>query len=485
MSPEYLDFDLKIDDGTFPAYHVRATCSLIKNESREGILAFPFGPQELKNRLLTVRNVLLSSGSQHRKLLSTEEEIVREFGQLLFERLFTGDIHILYRESQRVATSQEKELRLRLSISSPKLAALPWEFLYDSQMGDYLCFDVPLVRYIALPRPIQPLKVKFPLRILGMAVGPQNEQTINIEVEKERLEQAIQPFAQKDLIQLQWVEGQTWRDLQQEIRRGPWHIFHFIGHGNFDRGREEGCILLADDHGQFKPCYATNLGRLLARGSLRLVLLNACASGQTSQEDSFSSIAGTLIQKGIPAVLSMQYEITDHAAIEFSRSFYEALTDAMPIDAAVVEARTAMSASQDRSLEWGIPVLHMQSSDGVLFEEKVEIEAENKAQTLNGDIPVSSTRSSDGVLLEDKAKKKVEGRWGRWGSGLFGVLMGVLLSVVVFSFGSVRDSLDGLFSLLTPTPSVESALFLGDVTIVSSNRGFINNCGYQNADGDC
>jgi hypothetical protein len=62
----------------------------------------------------------------------------------------------------------------------------------------------------------------------------------------------------------------------------------------------------------------------------------------------------------------MQYEITDEAAIEFSRDFYEAVADGLPVDAAVAEARAAVSIRS--ALEWGTPVLYMRSSDGHIFD---------------------------------------------------------------------------------------------------------------------
>lgn len=63
----------------------------------------------------------------------------------------------------------------------------------------------------------------------------------------------------------------------------------------------------------------------------------------------------------------MQYEITDEAAIEFARAFYEALADGVPVDAAVGEARKAISRMVSSTLEWGTPVLYLHSPDGVLF----------------------------------------------------------------------------------------------------------------------
>ena len=47
----------------------------------------------------------------------------------------------------------------------------------------------------------------------------------------------------------------------------------------------------------------------------------------------------------LAAVVAMQYEITDHAAIKFSEGFYQALSEAMPVDAAVNQARKTIAMS--------------------------------------------------------------------------------------------------------------------------------------------
>jgi tetratricopeptide (TPR) repeat protein len=101
---------------------------------------------------------------------------------------------------------------------------------------------------------------------------------------------------------------------------------------------------------------------------LRLVLLNSCAGAQGSQRDVFSSTASILVRRGISAVVSMQYEITDGAAIEFSRAFYRALAYGLPVDEAVVAGRKAISLAVTNTVEWGTPVLYMCSPDVVLFQ---------------------------------------------------------------------------------------------------------------------
>src|SRR6185503_16705930 len=79
-----------------------------------------------------------------------------------------------------------------------------------------------------------------------------------------------------------------------------------------------------------------------------------------------AGVATNLVRLGIPAVVAMQFEISDEAAITFSSEFYAALVDGLPVDAAVAEARKAMYATSD--VEWATPVLYMRSSNGVLFQ---------------------------------------------------------------------------------------------------------------------
>jgi hypothetical protein len=64
----------------------------------------------------------------------------------------------------------------------------------------------------------------------------------------------------------------------------------------------------------------------------------------------------------------MQYEITDDAAIEFSRDFYEALAGGIAVDEALAEARKGVALAIPGTLEWGTPVLFMRTSDGILFD---------------------------------------------------------------------------------------------------------------------
>jgi hypothetical protein len=215
--------------------------------------------------------------------------------------------------------------------------------------------------------------VKPPLRILGMVASPRDLAPLDIEHEKGLMDEAIEDLQADGIVKLTWLEGETWRDLQRAMRRdGPWHIFHFVGHGDFDPATGEGVIAFSQQEtGRRHLLRSRDLARLLdGHPYLRLVFLNSCEGARGSEGDPFSGTAATLVRRGIPAVVAMQYQITDKSAKEFCSAFYESLADGLPVDAAVTEARVAVS--MDSMLEWGTPVLYMRSRDGRLFDISTE-----------------------------------------------------------------------------------------------------------------
>ncbi len=366
---QYLDLDLEIGAGSGREYPV-----VVRSPAGEAriVMRFPYDDLTLESRLKDLRIALLRSANVHRKALSDEEQAVQEFGRTLFEALLAGDARALFDVSRATAAQEGKSgVRLRLRIQAPELAALPWEYLYDPRLGDYLCLSrkTPLVRYPEIAQPIQPLKVTPPLRILGMIASPSDQDPLDVSREQERIRQSLEKLQTEGWVELTWLKGQTWEDLQEAMWDGPWHVFHFIGHGGFDSLRKEGVLALANERGNTYLLSATNLARLLAdHTSLRLVLLNACEGGKSNERDLFSSTAATLARAGIPAVLAMQEEITDHAAIQLTRTFYRALAHGLPVDAALAEARTAIRLSAAQTLEWGTPILYLRSPDGLLFD---------------------------------------------------------------------------------------------------------------------
>ena len=311
---------------------------------------------------------VVASSATVRRGLSGQERPVRDLGSRMYRALITEDVHSLLMTSRQQAAMSGEQLRIVLRISPPELACLPWEFLFDPGDEDYVCLSTPLIRRPQLMQPVRALGVPGPLRVLGMVASPSDQQELAADNERRRLSAAMRALAGR--VDLAWTDGQGWRDLKVALRHGgPWHVLHFIGHGGFDTVAGEGVLLLAGEDSRSHALPASDLALLVEKHqSLRLVVLNACDTGRASELDAFSSVAGALLRRGIPAVLAMQFPITDPAAVEFSRTFYEGLADRLPVDTAVTDARHAVRITLPGTLEWGTPVLYLRSADGVLFD---------------------------------------------------------------------------------------------------------------------
>jgi hypothetical protein len=108
------------------------------------------------------------------------------------------------------ARQEGKHLRLKLRIHDPKLAALPWEFLYDHRLEEYVSlYNTAIIRYPDVPLPIQPMTVAPPLRILGMVVSPPGLPPLDTANETERIEVATKELRAKGLVDLHWLAGPT------------------------------------------------------------------------------------------------------------------------------------------------------------------------------------------------------------------------------------------------------------------------------------
>jgi hypothetical protein len=363
----YVDLEVEVTFDEGRGYRVEVTSP--SGGECAATVPFPLEERALERRLQGLRLALLSSAANVRRHALPDERLVQELGAELFEWLFAGDARVLFDSSRQQAAREgtDQWLRLVLRIRPPELAALPWEFLYDTRRDDYLSLSNPLVRYPEVLEPIRPLAVSPPLRILGMVARPSDRSELDVELEKQWLLQAVSDLTDDGRVEVTWVPGQTWRELRRAINQQQWHVFHFIGHGGFDRETGEGFIALGEDGGTYRLA-ASKLAQLLGpHHSLRLVLLNSCESAQVDNRELFSSTATALMRRGIPAVLAMQYEISDRAAIEFARAFYEAVADGLPVDLGVRDARLAMSLARPNSLEWGTPVLYLRPSSGQIF----------------------------------------------------------------------------------------------------------------------
>ena len=449
---DYLNFDLRIDTPDAYGYPVRVTQSP-DGEASDSLQLDPNAP-DFRQVLHTLENVR-GVGSNLRAVKVTapaaadvnETALAKKMGGALFEALFAGEVRSRYRSSLAAARAEGKRLRVRLRVEAAELALLPWEFLYDADVGDHVSLlrETPITRYLEMGRPTPPLTIPPPLRILGMIASPTDLPRLDAAQEKQRLAQAIDHLLDDRSVQLAWVEGQSWRELNVALQSGEWHIFHFIGHGDFDPKLGEGRIALVDEtSGSSHFLSATQLGRLFdAHPSLRLAVLNACEGARASADNLFSSTGAVLSRRGIPAVVSMQYAISDRAAIEFSRAFYDGLARGLGVDESVQEARLAISMAQSASTEWATPVLHLRAEEGALFRvdfAKTIFHASAKKSALiwASDVPITQSPPSGPIGAEDE-RQGLDILLGRvrqyW---IEGVLKNSLFQAILLDLGMAR-----------------------------------------------
>jgi hypothetical protein len=145
-------------------------------------------------------------------------------------------------------------------------------------------------------------------------------------------------------------------------------------------------LAFTDRYGRVDWVPGADLGVILSNAPVRLALLNSCDGARVSEVDPYATTAIALVENGIPAVVAMQFEISDKAAIAFSNATYLALTSSQPVDAAVTLARQAILTTSRN--EWATPVLYLRATDGTLFAWDRDVAQETaRVEALSAPLP--------------------------------------------------------------------------------------------------
>ncbi len=363
--PSYDELKLRIGQGAGGTYQVVAFGP--DGSTASGSFELPFDETQLDNFVLRVGRPRRGV----RAYRSSQMEDAKLFGSQLFDALLAGAVHDVYLRA-RQATDQKPDRGLRVTLyltDVPELMEVPWEFLYDRPAFLSQSIYTPVVRSLDLKTVRPPRKLTLPLRVLGMVSGPRGFETLEVGREKDKLAEALNPLERDGKVELRWLERATLSALDDAISApGEVHVLHYIGHGAYDRRTEGGILVLENAHGDPHEVTGEELGSLLQdERSLRLVVLNSCEGARGSHVDPFSGVASSLVECGIPAVVGMQFEITDEAAITFGGRLYSALAQGFPIDAALAQSRKAIFAAGN-DIEFGTPVLFLRAADARLFD---------------------------------------------------------------------------------------------------------------------
>jgi hypothetical protein len=206
------------------------------------------------------------------------------------------------------------------------------------------------------------------VRILIVIANPSGTESLDTSDERDRIREA---WEGQRKVEITVLPACTLRDLTEALKAESYHAVHFITHGSFDPRSGAGSLLLETPDGMPHPVPGSVLGETLGtRRELRAVFLNACRTSQTGfkpGQDPLLGTAAALVRAGVPAVLAMQFPISDRGARIFSEAVYRSLARGDALDEAVASGRLALVQADPDSREWITPSLFAALSESDLF----------------------------------------------------------------------------------------------------------------------
>jgi CHAT domain len=323
------------------------------------------------------------------------ERFLQEYAQ--FEQEFER------RQKQTGKAMPDYRLRVTLVFEEEmaELAGYPWEFLYVPRPDEKGFFIVGEITGLILARclPRSPLvnalrKAEEKLVILvawaqPRELGPVDERDTVAAIQK--LAEAIERDINGQNIQVIPLPNATHQALKELIETSKPQIVHFLGHGRIQERTSQIALMKSQaeiDRAKFellergapgKPEEANwvdsnSIRALFQAAPPNLVFLHACQSARAPDSLTvFRSTAEQVLRAGVPAVVAMQYEISNADAAFFAKTFYEKIGQRMSILEAVKAGRIELG-RKDPSWghpRFGTPVAYLQGEDDAIVCESI------------------------------------------------------------------------------------------------------------------
>lgn len=182
-------------------------------------------------------------------------------------------------------------------------------------------------------------------------------------------------------INLEIVRPGTLKSLEEHLARseelhgrGYFHIVHFDMHGKVGeikgKGRESEAAYLRfcdPESDGTKAIRAQDVGEILRRHYVPMVILNACESARANSGDDMN-IAKILSREGVQNILALSFETSEAAVQMFFRSFYwNFIVKRLDFSTAASKAREVLRESPSRCarfnltrrlIDWFVPVVY-------------------------------------------------------------------------------------------------------------------------------
>jgi len=399
---EYDDFWVEFSPRAGGGYSVAARAP--DGETSKGAFQLPFTNEQLAAAVRTLGYTRAAATRDIGEVTTERRLTAEQLGGDLADSLLVGPTGDLYNQARAAAIAKGRGVRLWLSLGkAPGLLSVPWEFLYLQPTFLASQRKTPIVRFLSTHAPVAPRRIEDTVRILGVVASPNGLPKLEVAQERKRVDDALAKARQEREVTIDWLDPATPKALRKALQLGEFHILHFVGHSGYvaesdaaHGGGGGGVLFLeTEDHSPAQVSDAQLVNLLGDQDSLRLVVLNSCEGARTSVVDPFAGIATSIVALGIPAVVAMQFEISDKAAITFAEELYQSLIARQdPIDVAVAEARKAVFTEVNET-EWATPVLFLRNEDGRLFD-FAPVEAAGVARPATG-AAVDAPAIDDGI----------------------------------------------------------------------------------------
>ncbi len=277
-------------------------------------------------------------------------------GQRLFRWLDGPDRAL----SRAIAAARHGSGPLVLAIHAAQgLAHLPWETLADDD-GFLVSRANPAVvpaRWHGRTAPAWDDPRNRPLHTLFMAAAPEGSGApLDFEVEEGRMFQAAEIRGRRHM-DLTVEESGCLADLGELVslqEPGTFDVFHLTGHA----GHEDTTpvFMLECDIGTPAPATAAELAKAFAGRLPRLAFLSGCRTAESPGKGAEQSLAATLVEMGVPAVLGWGRPVRDDHAILAAEMLYHDLAVGHSLPAAL--SRTWQGMIEAAATSWHLLRLH-------------------------------------------------------------------------------------------------------------------------------
>ena len=332
-------------------------------------------PSRIKQHPTLLNQVRELSESYESHTISVDNKHLQQIGSLLWEILALGNTLELTKE----ALNDDLILRIIIESDNGLVLSLPWETLHHPEYG-FLAQHLEFTLSRRMPKVKKPLAEPecTALRVLLFTSLPDNlteYERLQTEEEQAEVLQTLAEAEQQGRVILEMPDDGRFDTLKTTLNEFKPHIVYLSGHGKFEHEHHNnkawGVFEFEDQWGDRLAVIEQDLRDSLINSSVQAVVLSACQSAKQHKDYPDNGLAQSLYTAGIPHVIGMRKSVYDVAGIIFAKALFSALTQQLPIDQALQQARVAIMAMpkmQNADEHWCLPCQFSQNLNHSLID---------------------------------------------------------------------------------------------------------------------